>query len=131
MPKKKVSGEQPLFPILRGESIGRAGECSGSVVTITSPEKLKRKWSKSDIAVLKDDLMLHLQRNPVEMERLMKQAGAVMTEFGSSIGEWVAMAHATESICVTKVADALHVVEDGMRIRIAAKESVGEIFFIE
>jgi len=131
MPKKKVSVEQPLFPILRGESIGRPGECIGIVVAIPSAEKLKRKWLKKDIVVLKDDLEAHFQRNGSDMKRLLKQAGAVVTEFGSSVGEWAEAAHATESICVAKVADALHVVEDGMRIRIVAKEGVGEIFFIE
>ncbi|MEM2142653.1 MAG: hypothetical protein QXQ81_05305 [Candidatus Thorarchaeota archaeon] len=120
-----------IFAILKGESIGHAGEFNGAVVVVKSVDDLNRKWSSGEIAVVSKDLEQYFSDNPREIERLLESAGAVMTEFGSSIGEWATFAHASEKICIAKVRDCTYVVENGMHLRLVAYENLGEIFFID
>ncbi len=121
----------PVFPILRGESVGEAGEFSGIVVLILNPEDLQREWKSDSIAVLHHDLEPHFVSNPGDLDHLMSNVSAVLAEFGDSVSEFAAAAYHREAIAVVKVSDACHVLEDGMHIRIFAYENNGDVFFID
>jgi len=121
----------PVFPILRGESVGEAGEFSGLVVLIEEPGQIKREWSKDSIAVLHLGLEQHFIDNPGDLDNLMSEVSAVLAEFGDSVSEFAAVAYHHETVAVVKVADACHVLEEGMYIRIVGRENIGDIFFID
>jgi phosphohistidine swiveling domain-containing protein len=121
----------PVFPILRGESVGEAGEFSGHVVLIENPDAMNREWSSDSIAVLHHDLEHHFINNPGDLDNLMSEVSAVVAEFGDSVSEFAAAAYHREAIAIVKVADACHVLEDGMHIRILAHENIGDVFFID
>jgi hypothetical protein len=123
--------DAPLFPILRGDSVGESGEFSGRVFIVYKPEDLDREWSSDDIAVLNSSLKKFIQENPGELDRLFKNVSAVLSEFGEPIGEFSSSAYEREAICVVKVADASHVMENDMHIRVIAAENQGDVFFID
>ena len=121
----------PLFPILRGDSVGERGEFSGRVFIVCKPEDIDRKWSSDEIAVLDSNLKEFIQENPSALDRLFKSVSAVLSEFGEPIGEFSTSAYEREAICVVKVADASHVMENEMHIRVIATENQGDVFFID
>ena len=123
--------DMPLFPILRGESVGERGEFSGKVFIVFKPEELDRDWASDDIAVLDSSLKDFVQENPGALDRLFKNVSAVLSEFGEPIGEFSSYAYEREAICVVKVADASHVMENNMHIRVVALENQGDVFFID
>ncbi|NWF96603.1 MAG: hypothetical protein HXY34_10730 [Candidatus Thorarchaeota archaeon] len=130
-PKRDNREAGPLFPILRGESVGHHGEFTGYAVIVKSPTQLRREWRADHIAVLDSALKTYLSENPNEMECLFAAVSAVLSEFGESIGDSAAMAYVNECIYIVKVSDASHVLEDGMHIRVVAHENLGEVFFID
>ncbi len=121
----------PVFPILRGEAVGKNGEFIGHVVIVSSPKDLKRKWVSDHIAVLNQSLERHFKTNPKDLDDLFAKVKAVVAEFGESIGEFAASAYGHDAICMVKIADATMVLENGMHIRVQASENLGEIFFID
>ncbi|MHA1909196.1 MAG: hypothetical protein ACW98Y_18010 [Candidatus Thorarchaeota archaeon] len=121
----------PVFPILRGESVGEAGEFSGHVVLVESPDQMKREWASDSVAVLHHDTEQHFINNPGDLDNLMSEVSAVLAEFGDSVSEFAAAAYHREAIAIVKVADACHVLEDGMHVRIFAHENTGDVFFID
>lgn len=123
--------EVPVFPILRGESVGEAGEFTGHVVLINSPEQLKREWKSDDIAVLHKDLEQHFIEQPAELDLVMSHVSAVLAEFGDSVSELAATAYHRMTIALVKVNDAFHVLEENMHIRVYAFENQGDVFFID
>ncbi|MFW9802710.1 MAG: hypothetical protein ACFFFC_08675 [Candidatus Thorarchaeota archaeon] len=123
--------DMPLFPILRGESVGESGEFSGRVFIVCKPEDLDREWSSDDIAVLDSSLKEFIQDDPGALDRLFKNVSAVLSEFGEPIGEFSSSAYEREAICVVKVADASHVMENDMHIRVITSENQGDVFFID
>ena len=132
MPAEESSANDfPLFPILRGESVGEDGEFSGHVFILCTPEDFDRKWASHDIAVLGDDLNAYVTENPEALTRLFKSVSAVLSEFGGPMSQFSSDAHEQESICVVNIADASHVLENDMHIRVVAKENQGDVFFID
>jgi hypothetical protein len=132
MPAEESSPDEfPLFPILRGESVGEDGEFSGHVFIICTPEDFGRKWESDDVAVLGDSLESYVTENPESLTRLFKSVSAVLSEFGGPLSQFSSDAHAQESICVVNIADASHVLENDMHIRVVAKENQGDVFFID
>ncbi|MFW9943544.1 MAG: hypothetical protein ACFFB7_00950 [Candidatus Sifarchaeia archaeon] len=132
MPTEESSqNEFPLFPILRGESVGEDGEFSGHVFILCNPEDFSHKWESDDIAVLGDGLSEHVAKNPDVLNSLFKSVSAVLSEFGGPMSQFSSAAIEQESICVVKIADASHVLENNMHIRVIAKENQGDIFFID
>jgi hypothetical protein len=123
--------DMPLFPILRGESVGESGEFSGRVFIVYKPKDLDRKWSSDEIAVLDSSLKESIQEDPSALERLFKNVSAVLSEFGEPMGEFSSFAYEREAICIVKVADASHVMENDMHIRIIASENQSDVFFID
>jgi phosphohistidine swiveling domain-containing protein len=123
--------DERFFPILRGESVGEDGSCSGFVYIIKTPEELKREWSNDSIAVLKKELVDHFRENPGDMDQLFAKVSAVIAEFGEPISDLASIAYAREAICVVKVDDATFVLEDKMHIRVVCNENTGEVFFID
>jgi hypothetical protein len=121
----------PLFPILRGESVGESGEFSGRVFIVCKPEDLDRKWSSDEIAVLDLSLKEFIHQNPAALDSLFQNVSAVLSEFGEQIGHFSSSAYEREAICVVKVADASHVMENDMHIRVSASENQGDVFFID
>ncbi|MFX1368796.1 MAG: hypothetical protein ACFFAY_09380 [Promethearchaeota archaeon] len=120
-----------LFPILRGESVGVSGEFSGYVFIVKRPEDLHKDWKADQIAVLCDDLESFFAQNPAEVDQLLEEVSATVSEFDEQIGMFTASAYETETICLVKVRDAGHVLENGMHIRVVATESQGDVFFID
>ncbi|MHA1960228.1 MAG: hypothetical protein ACW99U_08360 [Candidatus Thorarchaeota archaeon] len=132
MSDKQVNDEDlVVFPILRGESVGEAGQLTGKVVIIRTAKELQREWDANDIAVLDSVLEKHFIESPGDLDVLFSNVSVVLAEFGEAISEFAAVAYAREAIGVVKVRDATHVLEDDMRIRVMASENVGEIFFID
>ena len=132
MPTEESSpNEFPLFPILRGESVGEDGEFSGHVFILSNPKDFDREWASDDIAVLGDGLSAFVEENPEALNGLLKNVSVVLSEFGGPMSEFSAAAIEQESICVVKIADASHVLENDMHIRVVAKENQGDIFFID
>jgi len=132
MPTEESSpNEFPLFPILRGESVGEDGEFSGHVFILCNPEDFDRKWASDDIAVLGDDMKVYVTENPKVLNKLFESVSAVLSEFGGPMSQFSSAAYEQEAICVVKIADASHVLENGMHIRVVAKENQGDIFFID
>ena len=125
------TGEIPVFPILRGESVGEAGELTGYAVLVERVEDLQREWKSDAIAILHHDLEQHFVKNPGDLDRLMSSISAILAEFGDSVSEFAAVAYHRETIAIVKVSDACHVLEDGMHIRIFANENTGDVFFID
>jgi hypothetical protein len=121
----------PLFPILRGESVGERGEFSGKVFIICEPEDFDHDWSPDDIAVLGVRLKEFIQENPGALVRLFKNVSVVVSEFGEPIGQFSSAAYESEAICLVKVGDASHVLENDMHIRVTASENQGDVFFID
>ncbi len=121
----------PLFPILRGESVGENGELSGHAVLVFRPEQLNREWGPDDIAVLNKDLEDHFRDNPGDLDSLLAQVRGVIAEFGEPVGDLASLAYVREVICITKTRDATFVLEDDMHIRLVANENTGEVFFID
>ena len=101
------------------------------MVLIEEPGQIKREWSKDSIAVLHLGLEQHFIDNPGDLDNLMSEVSAVLAEFGDSVSEFAAVAYHHETVAVVKVADACHVLEEGMHIRIFASENIGDIFFID
>ncbi len=130
-PNERQDDELPVFPILRGESVGEAGEFSGQVVLVRNPEEIKREWRSDSIPILHLDLEEYFINNPGDLDNLMTNVSAVLAEFGDSVSEFAAAAYHREAIAVVKVTDACHVLEDGMHIRIFAHENTGDVFFID
>ncbi len=132
MPTEESSpNEFPLFPILRGESVGEDGEFSGHVFILCEPEDFERKWASDDIAVLGDSLSAFVGDNPEVLRSLFRSVSAVLSEFGGPLSQFSSNAYEHESICIVKIADASHVLENGMHIRVVAKENLGDVFFID
>ncbi|MHA2379456.1 MAG: hypothetical protein ACXADO_08955 [Candidatus Thorarchaeota archaeon] len=132
MPTEELSpNEFPLFPILRGESVGEDGEFSGHVFILCNPEDFGHKWASDDIAVLSDDLEAYVTQNPDALDNLFKSVSVVLSEFGGPMSQFSSAAYEREAICIVKLADASHVLENGMHIRVSAKENQGDIFFID
>ncbi|MHA2601700.1 MAG: hypothetical protein AM324_006175 [Candidatus Thorarchaeota archaeon SMTZ1-83] len=132
MPTEETSSKEfPLFPILRGESVGEDGDFSGHVFILCNPEDFDREWASDDIAVLGGDLNEYVTENPEVLNSLFKSVSAVLSEFGGPLSQFSSAAIEQESICVVKIADASHVLENDMHIRVAAKENQGDIFFID
>lgn len=127
----KNPDDAPLFPILRGESVGESGEFSGRVFIVCEPEDLDREWSSDEIAVLDSGLKEFIHQNPSALDRLFQKVSAVLSEFGEQIGFFSSSAYERESICIVKVADASHVMENDMHIRVSASENQGDVFFID
>jgi len=125
------SDDAPVFPILRGESVGEAGEFSGYVVLILKPEDIQKEWTSDSIAILHHELEQHFVDHPGDLDQLMSNVSAVLAEFGDSVSEFAAAAYHREAIVVVKVSDACHVLENGMHIRIIAHENNGDVFFID
>lgn len=124
-------GEAPTFPILRGESVSEAGEFSGTVVMICEPDDLDREWTADSIPVLHHDLESYFNENPAALNRLFEEVSAIIAEFGESISQFATIATEHGAIAVVKVADATHVLEQDMHIRIEASENQGDVFFID
>ncbi|MFX0044467.1 MAG: hypothetical protein ACFE8Z_01340 [Candidatus Hermodarchaeota archaeon] len=132
MPTEESSANEfPLFPILRGESVGEDGEFSGHVFILRTPEDFDRKWASDDIAVIGDSLNEYVTENPEVLNSLFKNVSAVLSEFGGPLSQFSSDAYEEESICVVNIADASHVLENDMHIRIVAKENQGDVFFID
>ncbi|MDF1541442.1 MAG: hypothetical protein P1Q69_21260 [Candidatus Thorarchaeota archaeon] len=129
--KNNPSGDFPVFPILRGESVGEAGEFSGFVVLVLKPEDMNKELKSDSIAILHHDLEQHFVKNPGDLDLLMSNVSAVLAEFGDSVSEFAAAAYHREAIAIVKVSDACHVLEEGMHIRIFAHENNGDVFFID
>lgn len=125
------TSSEPLFPILKGESVGASGEFNGRAVLVCTPEDLNRDWSPEEIPVLKDDLAEHFKQSPGDLDELLSKVSAVISEFGESIGNAAALAFVRDIIFIAKVPDACFVMETDMRIRVTAHENKGNIFFIE
>ncbi|MHA2386378.1 MAG: hypothetical protein ACXAEE_09235 [Candidatus Thorarchaeota archaeon] len=125
------SDDAPLFPILRRESVGESGEFSGRVFIVYKPDDLDREWSSDEIAVLDSSLKEFIHQNPGALDRLFQNVSAVLSEFGEQIGQFSASAYEREAICIVKVADASHVMENDMHIRVTASENQGDVFFID
>lgn len=125
------ASEPPLFPILKGESVGVSGEFSGRVVIVNSPDEIHREWAVDDIPVINDNLVSHFESNPGDLDELLSHVSAVISETGESVGSMASIAFIREILCIVKVPDACFVLENDMRIRITAHESDGNIFFIE
>ena len=123
--------DTPHFPILRGESVSESGEFSGCVRLVTSPEQLDRQWAADDIVVLEDDLESFFNENPKALTDLFNVVRAVIAEFGESVGQFATTAIEHTAIGIVGVLDATHVLEDGMHIRLEAKENQCDIFFID
>lgn len=131
MPSKTVkSGEPPVFPILKGESVGRSGELTGRAVVVADPKSLKRRWASGEIAVLGLSLETHFKTNARELHSLFEKVPAVLAEFGESIGEFASIAYSHQAIGIIKVHGATHVLESDMHVRVRASENLGEVFFI-
>ena len=124
-------GGKKYFPILRGESVGESGEFSGYAVIVRIPDDLTREWESNKIAVLKDDIEGYFNENPGAIDTLFEQVSVVICEFGEAYGDLASIAHAHETICIVKAADASYVLEDEMHITVAASENLGEIYFID
>lgn len=129
--RKRDDRNGALFPILKGENVGRNGMTTGRVVIATKPDHLERQWKSDEIAVLATDLSAHFRNCPGDVDDLLSQIGAVLAEFGSPISEFAACGYARGAITVVKVKDASEVLEDGMEIRVVAKENLAEVFFLE
>jgi len=125
------SNGAPLFPILRGESVGESGEFSGRVFIVCKPEDLDREWASDEIAVLDSSLRELFQENPDTLDHLFRNVSAVLSEFGEPISQFSSSAYESEAICVVKIADASHVLENDMHIRVTASENQGDVFFID
>jgi hypothetical protein len=125
------SDDEPLFPILRGESVGESGEFSGRVFIVYEPEDLDHDWSSDEIAVLDVSLKEFILENPGALDRLFQNVSAVLSEFGEQIGQFSSSAYEREAICLVKVGDASHVLENDMNIRVTASENQGDVFFID
>ncbi|MGD9381685.1 MAG: hypothetical protein PVI03_04500 [Candidatus Thorarchaeota archaeon] len=123
--------DAPLFPILRGESVGESGEFSGRVFIVWGPEDLDREWLSDEIAVLDSGLKEFIHQNPSALDRLFQKVSAVLSEFGEQIGSFSSAAYEREAICVVKIADASHVMENDMHIRVSASENQGDVFFLD
>ena len=123
--------DAPNFPILRGESVSEAGEFSGRVVIICTPEDFEREWDANSIPVLHNDLDSYLIENPAVMNHLFEEVTAVLAEFGESISPFATFAYQHGVIAIIKVNDATHVLEENMHIRIEAVENQGDVFFID
>ncbi len=120
-----------MFPILKGESVGVAGEFSGRVVIISSPEDIHRDWAPDEIPVISGTLAAHFESNPGDLDELLSHVSAVISETGESIGNLASLAFIREIICIVKVKDACYVLENDMVIMITAHESDGAVFFVE
>ncbi|MFQ5831726.1 MAG: hypothetical protein ACE5H4_03395 [Candidatus Thorarchaeota archaeon] len=132
MPQEKLSPDEiPLFPILRGESVGQDGEFSGHVFIVRRPEDTDREWASDDIAVLDSETESFFNENPGALDKLFQNVSAVLSEFGEAMGQFSSIAYEREAICVVKVPDASHVLENGMHIRVTATENQGDIYFID
>ncbi len=123
--------DTPTFPILRGESVSEAGEFSGRVVIICTPEDLEREWAADSIPVLHHDLESYFNENTAAMNRLFDEVSAVLAEFGESISQFATFATQHGAITIVKIHDATHVLEQDMHIRIEAVENQGDVFFID
>lgn len=123
--------DAPVFPILRGESVSEAGEFSGRVIIICEPRDLDREWAADSIPVLHHELEPYFNENPAAMDKLLKEATAVIAEFGESIGQLAVYATQHGTIAIVKVNDATYVLEDDMHIRVKAAENQGDVFFID
>ena len=77
------------------------------------------------------DLEDHFLTNPKDLDAIMSKVSAIIAEFGDSVSELAAVAYHRMTIAVVKVDDAIHVLENGMHIRIFAHENQGDIFFID
>ncbi len=121
----------PTFPILRGESVGESGEFSGRVVLICEKKDLEREWASDEIAVLHHDMEQHFIDNPGDLDILMSNVSAVISEFGDSVSEFAAAAYHRMNIAIVKVKDACHVLENNMHVRVFAYENQGDVFFID
>lgn len=123
--------EIQIFPILRGESVGISGEFTGYAQIVKTPDELQFDWTADHIAVLCKGLESFFMGNPSEADKFMKTISAAISEFGEPMSSFSTSAYEQEIICLVKVQDAGHVLENGMHIRISATESQGDVFFID
>jgi phosphohistidine swiveling domain-containing protein len=121
----------PQFPILRGESVSESGEFSGTIRLVKSPEELEREWASDDIVVLDYELEAFFNDNPKALADLFNNVRVVIAEFGESLGNFATTATEHTAIGVVGVKDAIHVLEDGMHVRLEATENQCDIFFID
>ena len=121
----------PIFPILRGESVGEHGEFSGRVYIVATPDDLHREWASDEIAVLHHNMETYIRENPGELDALFEKVSVVLAEFGEAIGEFSSFAYGREAIGIVKLQDACFVLENDMHIRVVAFENTGDIFFID
>ncbi|MBD3406861.1 MAG: hypothetical protein GF411_12160 [Candidatus Lokiarchaeota archaeon] len=131
MSEKQDENVYPLFPILKGESVGESGEFSGRVYIVQSPDELSTEWEADHIVVLHHDLAKYLDDNPGILDDLFSNVRAVIAEFGESISDFASFSYVREAIGIIKVQDATHVLENDMHIRVVAEENIGEIFFVD
>ncbi|TXT55217.1 MAG: hypothetical protein BAJATHORv1_40127 [Candidatus Thorarchaeota archaeon] len=131
MSERQIENEYPLFPILKGESVGESGEFSGRAIIVRTPKDLLREWDADHIVVLHHDLAEYFENNPGHLDNLFSSVHAVIAEFGESIGDFASFSYVREVIGIVKVQDATHVLENDMHIRVVAEENVGEIFFVD
>ncbi len=124
--------EAPLFPILRGESVGQSGDFTGHIVVVCSPEELDREWDRNDaIVVFSKSIEEHLKNNKHILEHLLRSVRVVITESGEPLGELASMAYENNTICIVNVQHATRVAESGMHVRVVAHENKGDVFFID
>ncbi|MFW9975149.1 MAG: hypothetical protein ACFFDQ_07795 [Candidatus Thorarchaeota archaeon] len=125
------SKDASVFPILRGESVSEAGEFSGRAVLVCNPKEIERDWTSDSIPVLHHDLESYFNENPSSMKQLFEKVTAIIAEFGEAIGLFATYATQHGNIAIVKVADATHVLENDMHIRVEAAENQGDVFFID
>jgi hypothetical protein len=130
-PEELDNSEVPTFPILRGESVGEAGDFSGKAVIVLEQSDLDREWTSRDIAILHHDLDQHFIEHPGDLDTLMSKVSVIIAEFGDSVSDLAATAYHRETIAIVKVIDACHVLENEMHIRVVATENKGDVFFID
>ncbi len=111
--------------------MSESGEVSGTVRLVEEPNDLDHEWDADDIVVLSHNLEQFFEDNPKALADLFKNVHAVLAEFGESLGIFATLATEHTAIGVVGLRDAIHVLEDGMHIRIEASENQCDIFFID
>jgi hypothetical protein len=101
------------------------------VFIICKPEDFEHEWASDEIAVLDSSLKEFIHENPEVLRSLFKRISAVLSEFGELLGQFSSSAYESEAIYIVKIADASHVLENDMHIRVTASENQGDVFFID
>ncbi len=98
---------------------------------VCRPEHIRREWAADEIPVLSRDIVEHLSQNPGDMDYLMQNVSAMISEGGDPVGDLASMAFIREIICIVRVDDACYVLDEGMNILVTAMENVGEVYFVD